>query len=279
MGSCTSSELVFCKLGGSILTDKLRTAMPRRDVIERLAHEIATARSARPGLRLLLGHGSGSFGHTAALQYGVRDGLADDGDWWGYAETSASAARLNRIVTDALLEAGVPVTSIQPSASARCTGGALTSMAGHVIAHALRHGLVPMVYGDVSFDEHQGSTIISTEVEFAYLAKEFKPQRIVLVGEVDGVYDRDPLADASAQRIPRITPATFPSVEALLGASHGADVTGGMVSKVKEMVRLVERGHVGQVEIISGRDPGQLERALRNEGTPVGTVIARDDKQ
>jgi len=73
------SELVFCKLGGSIITDKRHTSTARPDVIERLAREIAQAVKDRPALRLLLGHGSGSFGHVVAKKYHVHQGIADKG--------------------------------------------------------------------------------------------------------------------------------------------------------------------------------------------------------
>jgi isopentenyl phosphate kinase len=267
------SELVFCKLGGSVITDKLRPSTPRGDVIARLAAEVASARAQRPGMRVLLGHGSGSFGHVVARRYEVREGIAPGGDWWGYAKTGAAAGQLNRLVTDAFIGAGVPVVSMQPSASAQCRSGALTWMAEDPIHQALERGLVPLIYGDVAFDDQQGCTIVSTEAEFAYLAARLRPARIILVGEVDGVYDADPLVEPAAVRVARITPATHAAVEAKLSGSHGVDVTGGMLSKVREMVQLVERGHVERVHLISGSRPGALREVLLDPGAPYGTVI------
>jgi isopentenyl phosphate kinase len=267
------SELLFCKLGGSIITDKQRPSTPRPEVIERLAQEVATALDVRPDLRILLGHGSGSFGHIVAKKYGVHCGLADDQSWWGYAETGAVAQQLNRIVTDTFIRVGVPIVSIQPSALARCNGGTLVSMDEHAIREALRHGLVPTIYGDVAFDSEQGCTIISTEAVFAYLAHRLRPARIVLVGEVDGVYDRDPRTSDTAKFIPCITPDTFAQVEAQLGGSHGVDVTGGMLSKVRDMVRLVAQGDTQRIHVVSGHTAGTLTRILLDAETPEGTVI------
>ncbi len=273
------SEWVFCKLGGSVITDKLRPQTPRRDVIARMAAEVASALEQQPSLRLLLGHGSGSFGHVVARRHHVREGIAPDGNWRGYAETGAVAARLNRLVADAFLEAGVPVVSIQPSASARCWAGRLTWMALYPIRQALLRGLVPLIFGDVAFDEQQGCTIISTEAEFAYLAARLRPARIVLVGEVDGVYDADPLSEPDAAHIPCITPATYPVVEIKLSGSHGVDVTGGMLSKVRLMVQLVERGHVGRVHLISGPRPGALTRVLLDPNASFGTLIVGTEER
>jgi isopentenyl phosphate kinase len=146
-------------------------------------------------------------------------------------------------------------------------------MEDYPLRQALDRGLIPLVYGDVAFDEQRGCTIVSTEAEFAYLAPRLRPARIILVGEVDGVYDADPLAGAAAQRIVCITPATYAQIEGQLSGSHGVDVTGGMLSKVRAMVRLVERGHTGRVHIISGLQPGALTEALLDPDASRGTTI------
>ena len=99
MGRSRLGELVFVKLGGSVITDKLRPSTAQPDVIRQLAGELKAALVASPDLRVLLGHGSGSFGHIPAQEHRVRQGIPPGADWWGYAETGAIAARLNRIVT------------------------------------------------------------------------------------------------------------------------------------------------------------------------------------
>ncbi|MCX6065672.1 MAG: hypothetical protein NT121_07955, partial [Chloroflexi bacterium] len=63
------TELVFLKLGGSLITDKTLPYTPRLDKLADLASQIAAALSTRQ-LSLVLGHGSGSFGHIAAKKYG-----------------------------------------------------------------------------------------------------------------------------------------------------------------------------------------------------------------
>lgn len=268
------SELVFVKLGGSVITDKTRAETARPEVIGRLAGEIAFARATRPTLGLVLGHGSGSFGHMAAHRYGTRGGVYGTDGWLGFAEVATVAARLNRIVVDAFQHAGIPVWSLQPSASACCDGGELESMALGPVTGALRHGLVPVLYGDVAIDTSQGGTIISTEQIFAYLARHLDPDRIILVGTVDGVFDGDPLRDPNARRIPEISAANWASISALLGGSHGTDVTGGMLAKVAEMVSLVRQNAGLEVLLISGEEKGALRTALgRSTEVLAGTVI------
>jgi len=268
-------ELVFLKLGGSLITDKNREATARGEVIRQAAREIREALAARPDLRLLVGHGSGSFGHFVARRYGLPSDSNEEGptNWRGYAETGAAAARLNRLLTDTFLAEGVPVVSIQPSASAHCYDGELISMEAEPIELILHHGLVPLVYGDVALDEVRGCTIISTEQIFAYLAHHLEPARIILAGEVEGVFTADPLRDDSAQLIPEISRQNFDRVEHKLAGSHGVDVTGGMLTKVRIMYALVQERPELKVQLISGRQPGVIKRVLLEPKLEQGTTI------
>jgi isopentenyl phosphate kinase len=265
------SELVFLKLGGSLITDKRRFETPRPAIIERLAKEIAAALEARPDLQLVLGHGSGSFGHFVADKYHVHEGHLED--WRGYAETSAAAQRLNRLVTDALLAAGVRVVSLQPSASARCRDGALVQMAVDPVADLLKHGCVPLVYGDVALDEVKGCAIISTEQIFCYLAQYLRPQRIILAGEVAGVYSGDPQRDAIVRLIPEINSRNYAEIEQMLAHSFGVDVTGGMLSKVRTLFQLVTEQPNLVVHIVTGRRNRLIEQALVDAKLAEGTLL------
>jgi isopentenyl phosphate kinase len=264
-------ELVFLKLGGSLITDKAKEATAREGVIRQAAREINEVLKARPDLRLLAGHGSGSFGHFVAQRHGVLE--PGPPNWRGYAETGAAAARLNRLVTDIFLTEGIPVFSIQPSASAFCSDGELIRMETRPIMQMLQHGLVPLVYGDVALDEVRGYTIISTEQIFAYLANYLEPTRIVLAGEVGGVFTGDPLRDESARLIPEISCQNFQQVEQMLAGSHGFDVTGGMLAKVRTMYALVQKHPALKVQVISGQQPGMIRRALLEPDLAAGTTI------
>jgi isopentenyl phosphate kinase len=269
-------ELVFIKLGGSVITDKTRPETARPLVIDRLAGEIAAALAVRPDLRLLLGHGSGSFGHVVARHYGTREGVHDQAGWHGFAQVAAVAARLNRLVTDSLLAASVPVWSLQPSASARCRAGELVSLDTGAVQIALSRGLVPMVYGDVALDETLGGTIISTEQIFAYLARRLRPSRLVMVGAVDGVFEADPLLQPSARPIGRITPRNWEQVQIALGGSHATDVTGGMAAKVQGLLDLVEELPGLKAHILSGERLGAIQDALLEGGDWSGGTLIED---
>lgn len=265
--------LIFLKLGGSLITDKRQTESVRHEVLTRLAAELAAVRQANPQVRLIIAHGSGSFGHVHAKRYGTRAGVRTAEEWMGFALTADAAARLNRLVISALLAAGVPAWSLQPSALLRCVDGQVARGMIDNIEQALACGLVPVVFGDVALDDVRGGTIASTEEIFEWLALHLLPQRIVLAGEVDGIYTADPQLHATAQRIPLITPRTLQDLQAVVGESHGVDVTGGMAAKVAQAVRMITQIPHLDLIICSGLLPGHLEHALLSATDEVGTRI------
>ncbi|NJN67717.1 MAG: isopentenyl phosphate kinase family protein [Chloroflexaceae bacterium] len=267
--------LTFLKLGGSVITNKRGQEAADLSAIRSLAEDLHAAHAARPGQRLLLGHGSGSFGHLYAARYGIHTGLSENDDWIGFALTSAAALRLNRIVVDVLLNMGVPALSLQPSASLCCEHRSIVGWNTEAIEVALRRGLVPVIHGDVAFDHGQGCAIISTETLFTHLAlhTRLRPARIVLVGE-EGVYTADPRKDPTARLIPFITTANISQVLEQVGGSHAVDVTGGMRSKVEAMWNLVQQVPELEIHLIGSRT-GLLRRVLSGEPVPEGTVIRR----
>ncbi len=261
------SNIIFLKLGGSLITDKTKVEQVRQQVLARLAAEIAQARQENPALRLVLGHGSGSFGHVAAAKHGTRQGVTDAAGWLGFAEVSDAAARLNRQVLGALLAAGVPAVSLSPSASVECADGRIQTIAAHPIKAALQAGLVPVVYGDVAFDTVRGGTIVSTEEVMMALAGEIRPSWLLLAGETPGVFDE------AGQVIPAISRASYAEIETALGGSRGTDVTGGMASKVQSMLVLVEQFPQLSIRIFSGLEPGKLAQTLFNPAEANGTLL------
>ncbi|MBK8026054.1 MAG: hypothetical protein IPK19_32880 [Chloroflexi bacterium] len=172
------------------------------------------------------------------------------------------------MVCTTLRAQGLPIWRIQPSASARSHDGEIISMALAPLETALEHGLVPLVFGDVSLDEVRGGTIISTETVFFYLAQHLQVREIFLLGDVDGVFDE------TGTVIPLITPALLPEVERLLGASAGTDVTGGMAAKVRSMLALVQRVPNLSIRIMGG-DPNQIAGVLFGQAA-FGTLIRAD---
>lgn len=260
--------LTLVKLGGSLITDKRVEKSFRRDVVKQLADEFVAAYTENPGLKLIIGHGSGSFGHFAASRANTINGVHTSDEWKAFAQVSNVAAELNGLVVDVLQSAGLPVWGIQPSASLLASDGDVSSMSVTSLLTALENGLIPVVYGDVSLDVAKGGTIISTEKLFFYLSSVMSVDRIFLLGEVAGVYD------ASGATIDMITQSNYASLVAAFRGSAGIDVTGGMETKVEDMLSLVTRYPVMTIRIFSGLQEQLLSNALLDKSY-TGTLISK----
>lgn len=261
------SAITFLKLGGSLITDKTGVEQTRPAVIGRLVEEISRSRGANPAMKLVLGHGSGSFGHVHGAKYGTRQGVHTPAQWHGFAQVGSAASRLNKVVTDALLAAGIPALSLPPSASAICADGRIEQMAVGPVQMALDAGLLPVVFGDVAFDTLRGGTIISTEEVMMFMAQQFRPSWLLLAGETPGVLDLD------GRVVPLITEENFAQIAPALGGSRGTDVTGGMATKVQSMLHLVATQPQMQIRIFSGLEPGQVAEVLLHPQAEAGTLI------
>ncbi len=253
------ANLTFLKLGGSLITDKDQPHTARPDVLARLAAEIAAARAVRPDLPLILGHGSGSFGHVAARKHGTHQGVHNAGNWLGFAEVWKEARALNQLVIEALTAAGLPVIAFPPSAAVLAQDGKPIRWDLAPLQAALAAQLIPVINGDTIFDEKRGGTILSTEELFIYLARQLHPRRILLAGLEAGVWADFP---ASTRLIAEITPENFTDLASQIGESASVDVTGGMLEKVSGMLALTRLLPEFTALIFSGSRPGNLSEAL-----------------
>jgi isopentenyl phosphate kinase len=220
-------------------------------------------------------HGAGSFGHFMARQYALNAGGAPGASAAdtarGFALTRQSVRRLNGLLTQAALEAGVPATGLSPCGSWACSRGQLAEAGGGLAAvrAVLGAGLVPVLHGDAVLDDTQGCCILSGDVILRALAEELRPGVAVFLTDVAGIYTKPP-AQPGAQLVTEILVAGDASIvsattaaggrggggggggvaaaaadEGLavqLGAAEGCDTTGGMAAKAAEACRIAARG-------------------------------------
>ena len=264
-----TNEIVLLKLGGSLITDKDKPYTPRLDKLAELASEIKAGLEANPHLQLILGHGSGSFGHVAAKQHGTRDGVHTREQWHGFAEVRFQAAELNRFVMESLIQAGIPAISFPPSSSMISDNRKVIHHNILAIRKAMGVRLLPVIYGDVAFDEALGGTILSTEDVFKFLVGQFSPSRILLAGIEAGVWEDFP---ARTKLVKQIQAADYEAMRSGIKGSASTDVTGGMKAKVEEMLALIQTNRHLTAQIFSAEENGFLARALQGEN--VGTLLS-----
>lgn len=256
----SSSTIQFVKFGGSLITDKTRPETPRHEVIQRLASEVQQA-VAKSSPSLVIGHGSGSFGHVAASESGIHRGVRDPAQLEGVSNTQAQAFKLHQLVVSSLRQAGVAAFSVVPSSFLVARAGQPDQVWPEPLVAALELGLLPVVFGDVVMDRTWGASICSTESVFLALAPALGSRgifvrRVLWLGATDGILD-----DAG-HTIPEIPCAELIATTGEFEGAAGTDVTGGIRLRLQAAGALAQQGIASWIG--DGRRPGALTEGLED---------------
>ena len=137
----------------------------------------------------------------------------------------------------------------------------------------LRHGVIPVINEndavsteELAYEEGEASPVFGDNDRLsALVATKLGADLLVLLTDVDGVYDRDPRAEAeTAPQLLKTVEVPGEEMNAA-GAAASAVGRGGMRSKV-DAAHLVARAGC-QAVIASGIDPGALASVLAGEET------------
>ncbi|MCP4867275.1 MAG: glutamate 5-kinase [Proteobacteria bacterium] len=145
----------------------------------------------------------------------------------------------------------------------------------------LRHGAIPVINeNDAVSTEELAFVEGATRPVFgdndrlsALVATKLDADLLVLLTDVDGVYDRDPRHDDGARLLATVTPATVDSVAAGTGGAAEGLSRGGMRSKV-EAAKIAQASGCHAV-IASGLAGDSIARAIA--GSEVGTWFPATD--
>ncbi|MEA3544997.1 MAG: glutamate 5-kinase, partial [Thermodesulfobacteriota bacterium] len=133
--------------------------------------------------------------------------------------------------------------------------------ARNTIMTLLEYGVTPII--------NENDTVVVEEIRFgdndnlsALVTSLVEADLLIILSDVDGLYDQDPAENPQAELIPIVERIT-PEIEAMGGTSNGDLGVGGMNSKLKAVKRAALSG-VGTV-IANGRSANILSRIFAGE--------------
>lgn len=254
--------ITILKIGGSVITDKGKdegTARPEE--IERITGEISGCDAG-----LVIVHGAGSFGHPQAKRYDLNANFDPEGS----IITHNSVKKLNKLIVDALNDAGVNAIGVHPMNCVVSEDTRIKDMYLEQIQAMIDSGFVPVLHGDVVMDRKLGTSVLSGDQIVPYLAAQLKAARIGIGSAENGVLD------ANGGTIERITPGNFDQVKSFVSGSAGTDVTGGMLGKVLELLNLSDSSNITSY-IFNAGQKGNVSGFLNGEN--IGTAISKAQDQ
>ncbi|NQU99743.1 MAG: hypothetical protein HQ538_03310 [Parcubacteria group bacterium] len=262
-------DLIFIKLGGSLITDKSKKDSINKKNLNILCADIKKAQDL--GYKLIIAHGQGSFAHIPAKKYNTSKGIINKKSYRGICEVAGKASQLNRIVTDTLLQKGIDAFSINPSSIIVSYNHNLKKIFTNSIEQLLKNNLTPILYGDQIIDEKIGCTIFSAEKVLSSLAldlkrKKYKIKKIIHCTNVDGVLD------TKENIVKEINLENFKKFKNNIKGSKNTDVTGGMLHKVEQSLEMAQSNI--ESYIINGSKKSNLLNVIEDKKF-IGTKIIK----
>jgi isopentenyl phosphate kinase len=276
---------VILKLGGSVITDKGSTAFPlsgneirkdsekffRREVVKRICMEI---RESLPNLGyLIVVHGAGVFGHFPVSKFLEVD--KEQRELVGWPLTSYSVLLEDTLLVNEMVNNGIPAISIPPRSlftvkkrdKDRNWVGVEASFDSKKIRQLLPR-YVPVLFGDLVFDEKGNASVLSGDTILYLCARELGDVDLVACGtDVEGIFTDDPKKNPDARLIDRVSLSEKHELNPK-GSSY-RDVDGGMSRKFGELMSIAKLGIPSMV--IDALKEGNVSKALK--GVHVGTLI------
>jgi isopentenyl phosphate kinase len=257
--------MIIIKLGGSVITDKSQYRTFRQETVARLCQEIAQSR-----MNVIVAHGAGSFGHVMAKKFALNYGLVDFEQVPAVAHVQYDVRDLSQRVVNEFRAAGMPAVSVAPGSCFVMDNGKLIANDTEAIRKLAHMGIMPIMFGDVVMDRSKGFGICSGDQLMELLCDIFKPDGIVFVSDIDGLYTDDPKTNPDAELIPEVTPEVLKRIRT---ESSVDDVTGGVANKMEAMLRMCKDGR--EAALVNGNVPGRLLGLLTGQDVPC--TIARGE--
>lgn len=247
------------KLGGSFMGKP--PEVPRFGYRAEAVADAARA-IAGSGVKAVVVHGGGAFGHPVAGEHGLSF-RSPSRSAKGVAETRRAMLDLNLRVCDSLIRGGLRPYTFSPFPLLESAGREGVAWLRGLIAETL----TPVTFGDV-VHETGGFRILSGDTIASRLSRLLGAERCVFLMDKDGVLGPDGL-ERSLDR----------ETAARLEFNESKDATGGIRTKVEEALEMADAGT--EVEFVSGFRPPEISKALKGlsfHGTTV-KVPSRDKER
>ena len=253
---------IICKLGTNLLTSGSDRLDP--SVLETVVRQVSELRSDGAQVAVVTS-GAVTAGRARVGASGTRSSV-------GARQALAAIGQAQLVQRyDSLLER-YGLTAAQ----ALITRGDVTERRGYLnvrntLLRLLQYGVVPIINeNDVVADEElRGGAFGENDALSALIANLIDADLLILLSDVDGVYDRDPRTHEDAELIPVLR---NPGAMMSAAGDAGKRSRGGMRAKL-EAARRASAGGT-DVVIASGHEPNVLRRIVGGER--LGTLIPAD---
>lgn len=270
----TSEEILVLKLGGSVLTDKSVSYKLREGVLDAVATEIKECIDLGLIKSLVIVHGVGSFGHPLVLKYNLHRGFIDKGQLISMSKTQQIVNELRKSIAAKFLEKGIPVNLMHASSLLIGDKMVITDPTFESLKGFLSLGMVPLIGGDMMYDNSMGFSVCSGDQLAVVLSRVLLAKQLLFATDVPGVFDKDPKSGEHAHLLREIN---INEIEQFLSTKNETaknDASGKMRGKLLSLALIRDQIQEGlKVAILSMNKKGILKNYLKGEESELTKII------
>ncbi|OGH84199.1 MAG: hypothetical protein A2261_03565 [Candidatus Magasanikbacteria bacterium RIFOXYA2_FULL_44_8] len=262
-----------------MLTYKNRSGLfVRRKLLRNIAGEIKTFLQQHKNTQIIIVHGAGQPGHSIAQKYRLASGVRNNRDKiYGSLLCNAAIEKLDEEMIAIFLKAGLNVCTVDALSVITQKNKKMHTFDTTAIKNALAHHTIPILHGQMVFDNTETLSICSGDTIATYLADHFSAKKLLFASDVDGVLTKDPFVFPHAKLITKIaTRDILHSRQTTLSKSHNTDVTDGLLGKIRSLDHLLTKNSVKEVVIFNGLKKERFGLALTDKKFPCTKITLRD---
>ena len=246
-------ERIVIKIGTNLLTEKLCGL--RTDFISHIARQIAELKKQGKDVLIVtsgaIGAGCMELNARKTREIEVRQALAAVGQ-----------STVMRAYHDALSKYGIKVAQILITYEDFSNRKRYLNLR-RAIEKLLSLGVIPVINENdpISVDEI-GATFGDNDRLSALVASKVNANMLIMLSDIDGLYDKNPKTNKDAKLIRNVTGITK-EIEKAAGKSGSAFAIGGMITKIKAARIAIDSGC--NVIICNGKKKGILDKGIKGK--------------
>ena len=270
-------KITVIKLGGALITDKSTPYIMREDIIENAAKEIKECLDSGLIEGLVLIHGVGSFGHPPVLKYELYKGFKNPGQLMHLSTTQQIVNQLRNKIAEIFQKEDIPINLMHASSMAIGNKMKITFSFFDAMKGYLSLGMVPLIGGDMMYDNGMGFSVCSGDQLSVVISRELKANRLIFATDVAGIYDSDPKINKEALLIREINMDKVEAIIKQLDESKVADASGRMKGKLMTLISIKDLIKSGlDTAIISMMQPNILKNFLEGNDVPATRIYNKN---
>lgn len=140
----------------------------------------------------------------------------------------------------------------------------------NTIEELLNMNIIPVINENdtVAIDELEGNNFGDNDMLSAIVSRLVRADRLIILTDIDGLYDSNPKTNPDARKIDTVTEIT-PEILSMAAGTGSNRGTGGMITKLQAADYATQKGT--EVYVINGSNPEDLYEVF--DGNNIGTVF------